>query len=94
MDKAAQPSPPPWGCSRATIGRKPIVARRRRRLKDAPVAWILLAPVLILFGIAVVFPLFDTIRLSFFDIKGLAPPKYVGLGNYVKLFVDPAFRRR
>ena len=48
---------------------------------------------LILFGIAVVFPLFDTIRLSFFDIKGLAPPKYVGFGNYVKLFVDPAFRK-
>ena len=39
-----------------------------------------------------VFPLIDTIRLSFFDIKGLGKPKYVGIGNYVKLFVDPAFR--
>ena len=50
-------------------------------------------PVLILFGIAVVFPLIDTIRLSFFDIKGLAQPKYVGFGNYLKLFADPAFRQ-
>ncbi len=37
-------------------------------------------------------PLIDTIRLSFFDIKGLAKPKYVGIGNYLKLFADPAFR--
>ena len=62
------------------------------RLRDRPAAWLLIAPVMILFGIAVVFPLIDTIRLSFFDIKGLAQPKYVGIGNYVKLFTDPAFR--
>ncbi|WP_082434596.1 carbohydrate ABC transporter permease [Devosia sp. A16] len=64
----------------------------RLRTGDWPAAWLLLAPVLVLFGIAVVFPLIDTIRLSFFDIKGLAKPKFVGLGNYVKLFTDPAFR--
>lgn len=62
------------------------------RVRDWPAAWLLIAPVLILFGIAVIFPLIDTIRLSFFDIKGLAKPKYVGVGNYVKLFTDPAFR--
>lgn len=69
---------------------RPFVPRRRR-LGDAQVAWLLLAPVLLLFAIAVIFPLIDTIRLSFFDIRGLASPKYVGLGNYAKLFVDPAF---
>ena len=63
-----------------------------RRIRDWPAAWLLIAPVLILFGIAVIFPLIDTIRLSFFDIKGLAKPKFIGLGNYVKLFTDPAFR--
>lgn len=51
----------------------------------------LLIPVLILFGISVVFPLFETIRLSFWDIRGLNPPKYIGVGNYTKLFTDPAF---
>jgi ABC-type sugar transport system permease subunit len=63
----------------------------RRRLGETPVAWLLLLPVLILFGIAVVFPLIDTIRLSFFDIKGLAPPKYIGWGNYTRLFSDATF---
>lgn len=62
------------------------------RVRDWPAAWLLILPVLILFGITVVFPLIDTIRLSFFDIKGLGKPKYVGIGNYVKLFTDPAFR--
>lgn len=62
------------------------------RVRDWPAAWLLILPVLILFGIAVVFPLIDTIRLSFFDIRGLSKPKYVGFENYVKLFTDPAFR--
>lgn len=77
----------------------PKVAERREplgyrgwRLRDTLAALLLLVPVLILFGIAVVFPLIDTIRLSFFDIKGLAKPKYIGIDNYIRLFSDPAFR--
>ena len=93
MGKAASTEPASLGLLARDDRRKS--ARRARAGGSAThrSAWLLLAPVLILFGIAVVFPLFDTIRLSFFDIKGLAPPKYVGFGNYVKLFVDPAFRK-
>ena len=69
-----------------------LLATRGWRLGDWPAAWLLIAPVIVLFGIAVLFPLFETIRLSFFDIKGLAKPKYAGVGNYLKLFADPAFR--
>ena len=68
------------------------LANRGWRLRDTPAAWLLITPVLILFGISVVYPLFETIRLSFFDIKGLAKPKYVEFGNYIRLFADPAFR--
>lgn len=60
-------------------------------MRDTPAAWLLILPVLAFFAIAVVYPLFETIRLSFFDIKGLAPPKYVGFGNYTKLIADPTF---
>jgi len=72
--------------------RRKLLATRGWRLTDTPAAWLLIVPVLILFGIAVVFPLIETIRLSFFDIKGLGKPKYVEFGNYIKLFADPAFR--
>lgn len=78
--------------SRTVGGRRKSSARLRGWLGDSPAAFLLLVPVLVLFGIAVVFPLIETIRLSFFDIKGLGKPKWVGLGNYIKLFTDPAFR--
>jgi raffinose/stachyose/melibiose transport system permease protein len=73
-------------------GRRKLPARTGRRLGDFPAALILLIPVMILFGISVIYPLFDTVRLSFYDIKGLGQPKFIGIGNYIKLFADPAFR--
>ncbi|RFU45646.1 carbohydrate ABC transporter permease [Paraburkholderia sp. DHOC27] len=60
---------------------------------ETPAAYLLLAPVLILFGLAVAYPLMDTIRLSFFDIRGLGAAHYVGFGNYVALFHDANFRQ-
>ena len=74
--------------SQAGGERRKLLATRGWRLGDTPAAWLLILPVIVLFGISVVFPLIDTIRLSFFDIKGLAKPKYVGFGNYIKLFSD------
>jgi raffinose/stachyose/melibiose transport system permease protein len=73
-------------------GRLRLPVSRGFRLKDAPAAWLLIAPVIVLFGVSVVYPLIDTIRLSLFDIKGLAPAKWVGLGNYLMLFNDVTFR--
>jgi multiple sugar transport system permease protein/raffinose/stachyose/melibiose transport system permease protein len=68
------------------------LAGRRHLLRDTPAALILIAPVIALFAIAVIYPLFETIRLSFWDIQGLRKPSFVGFGNYVRLFSDSAFR--
>ncbi|WP_246204663.1 carbohydrate ABC transporter permease [Devosia marina] len=76
----------------STGGRHRPPVPRRRRLSDVAAAVILLLPVLILFGVSVIYPLIDTVRLSFYDIKGLGKPIFIGLGNYVRLFTDPAFR--
>jgi raffinose/stachyose/melibiose transport system permease protein len=54
-------------------------------------AMILLAPVAVLFGLSVIYPVFETIRLSFLEIRGLGRPEYVGLANYMRLFSDPVF---
>jgi multiple sugar transport system permease protein/raffinose/stachyose/melibiose transport system permease protein len=59
---------------------------------DGGAALVLLAPMLALFACSVLYPLFETIRLSFFEVRGLAPPKWVGLKNYATLLVDPSFR--
>jgi raffinose/stachyose/melibiose transport system permease protein len=72
-------------------GRKP--ASLRRWIADAPAAYLLLAPVLVLFAFAVVYPVIATVWLSFFDIKGLAKPRFYGLGNFTTLFNDATFRQ-
>lgn len=72
-------------------GRKP--ASLRRWLADAPAAYLLLAPVLVLFAFAVVYPLIQTIWLSFWDIKGLGKPRFYGFGNFIALAGDANFRQ-
>lgn len=86
-------APPGLPNGRNGSGGRPVPAVAARRPMSEPVAGlILIAPVLVLFAVAVVYPLFDTIRLSFYDIKGLGAARYVGFGNYLKLAADPAFR--
>lgn len=73
-------------------GRKLAPLRRNRGLSETGTSIVLITPVLILFSISAIYPLFETIRLSFFDIRGMNPAKYVGFGNYLTLFSDPGFR--
>ena len=74
-------------------GRRKLAVSGRRHLGEFPAAYLLLAPVIILFAFAVVYPLIDTIRLSFYDIKGLYPPRFAGPNNFVALYNDANFRQ-
>jgi raffinose/stachyose/melibiose transport system permease protein len=65
----------------------------RRWIADAPAAYLLLLPVLVLFAFAVVYPVIQTVVISFWDIRGLAKPKFYGLGNFTTLFQDANFRQ-
>jgi multiple sugar transport system permease protein/raffinose/stachyose/melibiose transport system permease protein len=68
------------------------LAPRRWRLGDAPAAALLLAPAMLLFAVATLYPLIETVRISFWDIQGLRKPSFAGIGNYVLLFSDAGFR--
>lgn len=59
---------------------------------DGGAALVLLAPMLVLFACSVVYPLIETVRLSFYDARGLGIPRWVGFGNYTTLASDPNFR--
>ena len=48
---------------------------------------------LLLFACSVLYPLCETVRLSFFDVRGMAQPKWIGLRNYATLASDPNFRK-
>lgn len=57
--------------------------------KYAPVYF--LAPAIILFSIFVIWPIFQSIWISFHKWDGFSPMTWVGLKNYRRLFDDPRF---
>ncbi len=66
------------------IGSKP--GRERVRASVRP--WLFLAPALFLLGMYLLYPLFETFRLSFFDATG---EQFVGWANYQWVLVDQNF---
>jgi len=50
--------------------------------------WLFLAPALFLLSVYLVYPVFETIRLSFFNFGGF---DFVGLKNYIWAFGNPEF---
>jgi multiple sugar transport system permease protein len=64
----------------------------RRGISIHLVPWIFLAPAVIVFGIYVIIPVFQSFWLSLFDWDGLSPTKkFIGLSNYAQLFQDEQF---
>jgi len=53
-------------------------------------AIIFIAPALIVLIVFIIYPVFETVRLSFFDKYGR---DFVGINNYLWAFNDPEFRR-
>lgn len=54
-------------------------------------AYLFLAPALLILCFAVVYPFLSAIWLSFNDKMAGAPATFIGLGNYSELFADPRF---
>jgi multiple sugar transport system permease protein len=66
---------------------------RGKRLRDTLAAYGFISPWLIGFLCFTGGPILASFVLSFFSWKMLAPPKFIGLDNYINMFtVDPLFR--
>lgn len=61
---------------------------QREQLRSSVRPWLFLAPALLLLGTYLLYPLFETFRLSFFDATG---EQFVGLANYQWVLVDQNF---
>ncbi len=69
-----------------------MTAFRKRRWTQRDYApWLFLAPGILIFLIYVIFPIFQSIWISFYEWDGLGPKTWVGLGNYVDLLDDDSF---
>ncbi|MBS3179013.1 MULTISPECIES: carbohydrate ABC transporter permease [unclassified Pseudoclavibacter] len=53
--------------------------------------WLYLVPGALLLIVVIVVPLFWNVYLSFTEYRGIRPPEFIGLENWVKLFGDSAF---
>jgi multiple sugar transport system permease protein len=62
---------------------------RRHQRHLAPVLFLL--PAGSLFALFVIYPIIQTIRLSFYRWDGIGPKLWIGLENYRELFSDPTF---
>ena len=75
-----------------------VPVRKASRWNQRTLApWLFLAPGLFMFIVYVIWPIGESITLSFYDWDGLYNAKgeftgsYIGLGNYSELMTDPAF---
>jgi multiple sugar transport system permease protein len=63
----------------------------RDKTKRNITGWLIMLPSLILFAFFVWAPLFEIVRISLFNAKGLTTTDFVGLANYVKVMKHPLF---
>ena len=70
----------------AEVSRLTLLLNDRRVL-----AYLFLAPALVILSLVVVYPFFSAIWLSFNDKMAGAPATFLGLDNYRELFADPKF---
>ena len=67
-------------------------AKRASRWNQRALApWLFLAPGMLIFLLYVIFPIFQSIWISFYEWDGLGPKTFVGIQNYVDLLDDDSF---
>jgi multiple sugar transport system permease protein len=79
-DSAARP------LARAHGRRTPATLKRQHRA-----AFFFLLPACALFSLCVLYPIIDSIALSFYDWDGMTPKTFVGFANYIELFHADVF---
>jgi multiple sugar transport system permease protein len=73
-------------------GPHPMTTPTPKRWNQRDIApWAFLAPGVLIFLVYVIFPIFQSIWISFYEWDGLGPKTWVGLQNYVDLLDDDSF---
>lgn len=70
------------------IAPKEGLGRLIKRMKEYKASYFFLAPFFLLFFVFTVVPILLSIGLSFTNFNMLQTPKWVGFGNYLRLFLD------
>ncbi len=72
-----------------------MIAIKRTKMRQGLRPYLMVAPAMIGLAFFTLYPLFEVIRLSFFNVNMLNPSKtaYVGLKNYFQIFARADFQR-
>lgn len=65
-----------------------------KTIKESSVWLLFLLPALIIYFLFMAFPLFNSMRLSFYTGAGLTPDHFTGFDNYIELFTNPFWKER
>jgi multiple sugar transport system permease protein len=68
-----------------------VVSSFWKRNQKTLAPWIFLAPGMIMFLLYVIYPIIESVLISFYQWDGLGPKTWVGLQNYRDLFDDDSF---
>ncbi len=82
MKTAVAPAAAPTG-----FGQR-IINRIKAEWARSKTSYLFIAPFMILFTVFVIFPVLLSIVLSFTYFNTLQPPQFVGIDNYIRLFLD------
>ncbi|MEZ4705764.1 MAG: sugar ABC transporter permease [Caldilineaceae bacterium] len=66
-------------------------ARRRNSRREAMMAYLFLSPWLFGFVVFLAGPMMASLYFSFTEYKVIAPPRWIGLANYTRMFTDDLF---
>lgn len=64
--------------------------KRKRIINQRTIPYVLILPTVLIFGLFMVYPMFRSLYLSFFEYTA-GQYEFVGISNYVTLFNDPIF---
>ncbi len=75
----------------ATVAAREIQIRKKplgKRIKEGGISYVFVMPYFILFFVFTVFPVVISILLGFTEFNMLNFPKFIGMDNYVRMFLD------
>ncbi len=65
-----------------------LIKQKKLHLSSTAQYYILLAPFAIMFFLFTVLPVLSSVVLSFFDFDMIKMPSFIGIENYIRMFVD------
>ena len=73
------------------VSEKTVSGKSARKVTTTLRPYLMVAPAMVIFGLFILYPIFNMIYLSFFDWNLIGEKKFIGVKNYTHMFADTDF---